>query len=56
LSQALGSHFKLSPTRPSKNNLSFEVQPQGMRRKLKISAHLRQLLRSDFKLSATRPS
>jgi hypothetical protein len=52
---SLGSHFKLSATRPSKNNLSYEVQPQRIR-KIKISVHLSRPLRSDFKLSATRPS
>jgi hypothetical protein len=55
LSQALGSHFKLLATRPSKNNLSFEVQPQRIR-KIKILPLLTQPLGSDFKLSATRLS
>jgi hypothetical protein len=51
----LGSHFKLSATRPIKNSLRFEVQSQRMKIKINFLAHLSQALGSDFKLSATRP-
>jgi hypothetical protein len=38
LSQALGSDFKLSATRPIKNSLRFEVQSERM--KIKINYYL----------------
>jgi hypothetical protein len=38
LSQSLGTDFKLSETRPIKNNLRFKVQSQRM--KIKIILHL----------------
>jgi hypothetical protein len=37
LSQALGTHFKLSATRPIKNSLKFEVQSKRMKNKNNIS-------------------
>jgi hypothetical protein len=55
LSQALGTDFKLSATRPIKNSLRFEVQSQRMKVKINLLPPLVQALGTDFKLSATRP-
>jgi hypothetical protein len=55
LSQALGSDFKLSGMRRSKNSLKFGIQSERMKKEINISARLSQIFGSDFKLSATRP-
>jgi hypothetical protein len=55
VSQALGSHFKLSATRPIKNSLRFEVQSQRMKMRINFLPHVSQALGTDFKLSTTRP-
>jgi hypothetical protein len=55
-SPALGSDFKLSAMRPSKNSLRFGVQSERMKKEINISARLSQILGLDFKLSAMRPS
>jgi hypothetical protein len=55
LSQALGTDFKLSATRPIKNSLRFEDQSQRLKVKINFLPHLRPALGTGFKLSATRP-
>jgi hypothetical protein len=40
----------------STNSLSFEVQSQRIKEKIKISTHISQALSFDLKVSATRPS
>jgi hypothetical protein len=46
LSQTLGSNFKLSATRPSKNSLRFGIQSERMKKEINILAHLSQALGS----------
>jgi hypothetical protein len=48
VSPALGSDIKVSATRPSTNNLKFEIQSQRMKIKIKISAHVSQALGLDI--------
>jgi hypothetical protein len=46
LSQTLGSDFKLSATRPSKNSFRFGIQSERMKKDINILAHLSQALDS----------
>jgi hypothetical protein len=46
VSQALGSEFKLSATRPSKNSLRSGIQSKRMKKEINILAHESQALGS----------